>query len=397
MVTLDKYNFLLFIGVTILICSGLKSADEWGFFAHKKINRLAVYTCPPGLISFYKKHIDYISDHAIDPDMRRHASKHEAVRHYIDIDHWGDFPFMNVPRQYPEAIVKFGKFVLYYSDGGIDTMTTTMVEDSLFLKGSNNDYTFLQDSFLQYFNDSLYQLRYNDLWIKEIKTDLFGNKVKSIEVIDDFSEYGILPFALLQIHYRLIDAFERHDLGDVLRLSADYGHYISDAHVPLHTTENYNGQMTGQDGIHAFWESRIPELFAEEKYDFFVGKAKYINNLNEYFWDIVLDSHAQVEMVLGEEKRLRSSFPSDRQFCYDERNGITVRIECPEFADAYSKSMGDMVEERFRSAILATGSLWYTAWVQAGKPELKLNEVDFSKTVNDTLKVNGKVLGRQHN
>ena len=49
-------------------------------------------------------------------------------------------------------------------------------------------------------------------------------------------------------------------------------YYVGDAHVPLHTTENYNGKMTGQKGIHGFWESRLPEINADN-YNFFVLKA----------------------------------------------------------------------------------------------------------------------------
>ena len=48
-------------------------------------------------------------------------------------------------------------------------------------------------------------------------------------------------------------------LDDVLRTAADLGHYLADAHVPLHTTGNYNGQRTNQTGIHALWETHNVE------------------------------------------------------------------------------------------------------------------------------------------
>ena len=72
----------------------------------------------------------------------------------------------------------------------------------------------------------------------------------------------------------LVKAFKEKDIDYILKNSADLGHYVSYAHVPLHTTENYNGQLTNQKGIHAFWESRLPELFADG-YDYLVGTAKY--------------------------------------------------------------------------------------------------------------------------
>jgi hypothetical protein len=58
--------------------SPLHQSPDWGFFAHKRINRLAVLTLPPQMMVFFKPNIDYLTDHAVDPDMRRYASKHEA-------------------------------------------------------------------------------------------------------------------------------------------------------------------------------------------------------------------------------------------------------------------------------------------------------------------------------
>lgn len=72
----------------------LFSQSEWGFFGHRLINRVAVYTVPSEMMGWYKPYIDYIAEHAVDPDKRRYATKHEAVRHYIDLDHWGVLPLI---------------------------------------------------------------------------------------------------------------------------------------------------------------------------------------------------------------------------------------------------------------------------------------------------------------
>src|SRR5690606_36611644 len=117
-------------------------------------------------------------------------------------------------------------------------------------------------------------------------------------------------------------------------------------HVPLHTTKNYNGQLTGQLSIHAFWESRIPELFADAQYDYFVGKAQYIENPDEFFWNIVLSSNALVDSVLLIEKDLSKSFAEDQQFCFDLRGDITIRTQCRAYAEAYHNRMKGMLESR---------------------------------------------------
>ncbi len=373
--------------------------DEWGFYGHRKINELAVFTLPPPVILFFKKHIRYISEHSVDPDKRRHASRFEAMRHYIDLDHWGGYPFENIPRDYDQAICKFGVFKLEKSNGDIFSFTTVEEKDSIFFTGKRSaKMGWSAKSFIKYFRDSLKPLYYEEVWKKNIENDhFFGMGWKSVELIDSFSAYGIIPFYLESAHDKLVYAMKSGDANRVMQLAAEYGHYISDAHVPLHTTENYNGQLTGQDGIHAFWESRIPELFAESQFDFFVGRAEYIANRKEFYWQIVLDSHSEVDMVLGAEMELRESFPKDLQFCYDERLERTVRLQCPEYAKAYQERMGNMVEERMRASIKATGDLWYTAWIDAGQPNLsKLDIVKLNAPNFDTIRVDGSPIGRIH-
>ena len=102
---------------------------------------------------------------------------------------------------------------------------------------------------------------------------------KWTDAVEKFSEdtlltYGIVPWHIQTVYNRLVKVFEEKDIDYILKNSADLGHYVSDAHVPLHTTENYNGQLTNQKGIHAFWESRLPELFPDN-YDYLVGTAEY--------------------------------------------------------------------------------------------------------------------------
>ena len=80
------------------------TAGDWGFFGHRLINRVAVYTVPSEMIGWYKPYIDFLAEHAVDPDKRRYATRHEAVRHYIDLDHWGELPFDHVPRQWDKAL-----------------------------------------------------------------------------------------------------------------------------------------------------------------------------------------------------------------------------------------------------------------------------------------------------
>jgi len=74
----------------------LDDSGEWGFYGHRLINETAVFTLPADLIPLYKSNLQFVRDHAVDPDKRRYASKLEAVRHYIDLDIWGEYPFAEV-------------------------------------------------------------------------------------------------------------------------------------------------------------------------------------------------------------------------------------------------------------------------------------------------------------
>ncbi len=387
------------------------SLPVWGFFAHRKINRQAVFTLTPEMMVFYKKNIEYLTEHAVDPDMRRYATRHEAPRHFMDLDRYGEAPFDDLPRQWTDALTQFSAY--YFINEKNDTLPIFKRNDEDRLNIENDQIAFdktgqivAYDTLRSFFAKYILPLYYEDNWAVDCDTfsQWFQTKLpacQGIIVVDQLSEHGVLPYHLLQMLNRLKYAFIDRDAKKILRLSADFGHYVGDAHVPLHTTQNYNGQLSGQDGIHAFWETRLPELFADDSYDFWVGKASLIEQPQEYFWDIVLKSHSYVDSVLGIEKDLRTLFPPDRQICNEMRGDALVKTQCEDFANAYHDRMGSMVEERFRSAIAVTGNVWYTAWVMAGQPDLSSlsspeNEADEEQKELEKAIKSGNVKGRPH-
>jgi len=408
------------VSLTAVVMAFVLPAEPlWGFFGHRRINRLATFTLPPEMIRFYKVHIDYITEHAVDPDKRRYATKHEAPRHYIDLDQWGTYPFDDLPRTWNEVLMQHTEIGIVMANG--DTLKvrtdTLMIDDFPLpqLRLYQKKKVVLEPAddlaFRNFFKTKVLPQYYEDEWILPCDTllALFGATDKDIRncvkayAVDHFSEHGILPYHLLQMQYRLKSAFQSGDVDRILRTSAEIGHYIGDAYVPLHTTKNYNGQLSNQTGIHAFWESRLPELFADDTYDFFVGKAEYIERPADYYWKIVMDSHLLVDSVLGVERELSKIFPPDRQYCFEERNGITIRTQCREYSEAYHQRMSGMVESRMRGAILSIGSAWYTAWIDAGQPDLsKLldkdrseEEVKESESLDSQFQ-KGDSKGRQH-
>lgn len=200
----------------------------WGFWAHRKINRNAVFLLPPEMMVLYKPNISFIADHAVDPDKRRYVVADEGSRHYIDLDYYGNYPYTGLPRVWQDAVIKFSR----------DTITKN----------------------------------------------------------------GIVPWHVQAMLGRLTQSFKEKNYSGILKNSSDIGHYIADACVPLHATSNYNGQLSNQVGIHAFWESRIPELLTETNFDLLTGKARYLDKPGESIWDIVVESGRLSDSVLAIEK-----------------------------------------------------------------------------------------------
>lgn len=284
-------------------------SQSWGFYAHRKINRLAVFTLPPEMIVFYKPNIQFITDKAVNPDMRRYAVPEEAEKHYIDIDVYGDSAVYKMPRYWDDAVAMY-------------------TEDTL-------------------------------------------------------RNYGIVPYHIYRMSFWLIKAFQDKNADQILRISSDIGHYIADANVPLHTTKNYNGQLTNQYGIHGFWESRLVELFSND-YDLFTGKATYIENLQEYIWEAIVHAHEALDSVFLYEQMLTRKYLESKKYGYEERGQTTVRTYSYEFSRDYHQRLNGMVERRMRASIKMVGDFWFSCWVKAGQPDLA-QLVDDELLLPDTL------------
>ena len=313
--------------IFVLLIIPLILCTSWGFFAHRRINQLAIFTLPIEMLIFYKTSNKYITEHAVDPDKRRYIDTLEAPRHYLDVENYEN-DIDSIPFKFNDALAKYGQKKL--------------------------------------------------------------------------NENGIVPWQIQRTYYSLVKAFKIRDSIKILKYSADLGHYIGDAHVPLHTTNNHNGQLTNQHGLHAFWESRIPELFSNN-YNFIVGKATYIEDPLKAAWIIVKQSHKLVDSVLKLEAALSKSFPSDQKYSFSKRSNLVLKQYSETYSKTYQDKMNGMVEKQMRSAILYIGSFWFSAWVDAGQPILK-NLIKLEPTPEENKQdellqkkyKEGKIIGRDN-
>ena len=186
---------------------------------------------------------------------------------------------------------------------------------------------------------------------------------------DTLNIHGTVPWTIQRNYYWLVEAFKNHDTARILTTSANLAHYIADAHVPLHLTENYNGQLTNQTGLHALWETRLPELFGSS-YNYNAGKAKYIENPLAEAFKICRTSFNEVDSVLRLQRILNKQFPVSKRMVRIKRGNRYVMDYSVPYSRAYHKLLKGMVQRRMRMAIASVGSYWYSAWVDAGQPDL---------------------------
>ena len=198
-------------------------------------------------------------------------------------------------------------------------------------------------------------------------------------------ERGVVPWNTFFVYHRLVKAMASKDYKRIIKLSADLGHYIADAHVPLHTTSNYNGQFSGQHGIHAFWESRLPELYFDT-YDLFTSRASYIEDVQGELWQTIIESNELLEPMLKLEAEITVKVGEDKKYAYMQKGKRVVRMPSEYYSSVYNKEGGGVVEQRMRTAIYRVSSLWFSAWIDAGQPTL--NDFDpIEKDKTDTINV----------
>ena len=188
------------------------------------------------------------------------------------------------------------------------------------------------------------------------------------------ADNGILPWQIQETMTKLTNAFKEKKKTEILFLAADLAHYIGDANMPLHTSANHDGQLTNQKGIHSMWESRLPLLFGKN-FNFYTGDAKYIDNVEKATWDMIKDTHSQVEPLLLTDKKLRETFTPETMYETDGKGNIVKSkyndmVYSKEYMGKFHEALNGMVENQMRKAIVATTNFWYTAWVNAGKPNL---------------------------
>jgi hypothetical protein len=172
---------------------------------------------------------------------------------------------------------------------------------------------------------------------------------------------GMLPWREAEEFGNLRRAFEAFAKNlsyaptDTVLFAAAASHYIQDAHQPLHATNNYDGQLTQQNGVHARFEAALFERFAS-KLTVTPGRVSAIRVPRDAAFDVLLASHQLVDRLLQADKDAIAGKDS-----YDD-----------EYFERFFASVRPILEKRLADSVTATASLIVGAWEQAGKPALRI-------------------------
>ncbi len=176
--------------------------------------------------------------------------------------------------------------------------------------------------------------------------DIYGSSF----VVDN----GTLPWATLTAYDTLKQCFVRHDWNKAVLVAADLGHYVADGHMPLHVTANYNGQFTGNGGIHSRYESAMINTYINQ-IDYEGSPATYVSNVNAYVFEYIYQSNSYVDTILQAD---------------DYAKTINSNTNSTAYKQALWQRTKHCTNQFFEDASHALACLIYTAWKEAGSPEM---------------------------
>jgi len=172
---------------------------------------------------------------------------------------------------------------------------------------------------------------------------------------------GLLPWRARELFASLRRTFEGFKRGtlygptDVILFSGAVGHYFQDANQPLHATNNYDGQLTGNSGVHARFERDLVEKFLPRLH-VVPGAPSPMPNARDAAFDALLASYQTVDAIMKADAEAAAG-----RDVYDE-----------EYFEKFFTRVHPILEDRLSAAITATASAFVGAWDQAGRPTVTL-------------------------
>jgi len=172
-----------------------------------------------------------------------------------------------------------------------------------------------------------------------------------------FQKSGQVPWVIQDRLRDLVDAFKKGDRAQITLAATVLGHYVADLHVPLHTTNNHNGQDTGQKGVHTRWETGLVERYASLN-ALQVMPATQEPGLFRAPWKWMQEANALVPKLLEDDRGADRTSPEGPR---GKRRG-----------EAYWAVFGNLqtpvVRQQLSLAATHLAQMIQYAWLLAGKP-----------------------------
>jgi len=171
---------------------------------------------------------------------------------------------------------------------------------------------------------------------------------------------GILPYATISTVELLQHSFETNNMEAAKIAAADLGHYLADGHMPLHITSNFDGDQTGNSGIHSRYESSMINAYENEI--IYAGDSiSAIPDVTAYIFNYIYTNHTFVDSVLEADTYAHSiagntNSSAYKQLLWNETKGFTTKL--------------------FKQASHSLTELIFTAWINAGSPSITSNDIE---------------------
>lgn len=183
--------------------------------------------------------------------------------------------------------------------------------------------------------------------------------VVSVHGTSFVEQEGILPWATITTVDSLKSAFKRKDWTKAQLFAADLGHYVGDGHMPLHITKDYNGRTTADRGIHSRYETTMIDRF-QQQLTFTSDTVSYVSDVSRFVFDYIYGNYKFVDSVYHADSLGRSKGPTTSDIYYTTLWNTS---------SAFTRQL-------FNNASKRLAALIYTAWVNAGKPQLNSTSVE---------------------
>ncbi len=183
---------------------------------------------------------------------------------------------------------------------------------------------------------------------------------------------GTLPWATLAMYDSVVSYMRREDWTGAKKYAADLGHYVADGHMPMHLTRNYDGQFTGNEGIHARYEIDMIARY-HDKVVYEGTPAAIVNDPAAYIFSYIYENYPYMDSILIAD-----------DYATEMGNGNSSE----QYYMALWERTEHLTRQMFSKASHAFAELLYSAWVEAGRPGEEITsrpEAIQEKTVSELL------------